>query len=138
MDDIHQVRRSFARCTIKGDIVGRFYEIFLDSHPAIKPMFANTDLENQKKLLHHGINLTIMFAEGSPVGQGGIDRISQSHCRARMNINPDLYPHWKSSLLKAISEFDPEFNDTLRAIWDRVLQKSIDHISASYEKEVTV
>ncbi len=133
MNDFEIVAQSFVRCMIKGDVIGRFYEIFLDSHPDIKHRFANTDFDSQKHLLRQGINLAIMFASGNPVGQNGIKRIRKSHRKSGLNITPDLYPYWKNSFLQATSEFDPEFSDELKRQWDSVLQKSIDYIIDGYD-----
>ena len=48
MSDVEDVKQSFARCMIHGDMVGRFYDIFLESSPGIKPLFAKTDFDSQK------------------------------------------------------------------------------------------
>ena len=134
MINIELVKKSFDRCAAKGDIIGDFYDIFLESHPDISPQFANTNFVQQKKLLLQGLDLTIMFATDEPVGKIGINRIKKSHCKTALNITPELYPYWKQSLLRAISELDPEFSDKLKEQWDLVLQKSIDYIISGYEE----
>lgn len=133
MIDIEQVKRSFDRCAAHGDIIDDFYKIFLDSHHDIKPRFDHTNFDSQKKLLLQGLDLTIMFASDQPVGRIGINRIKKSHCRAVLDIPPDLYPYWKKSFLTAISVLDPEFSDELKEQWDWVLQKSIDYIISGYD-----
>ena len=133
MNNGEDVKQSFARCMIKGDIVGRFYEIFLNSHADIKPRFAQTDFDTQKHLLRQSINLAMMFASDNQVGKNGISRIRQSHTKSGLNIPPALYPYWKKSFIQAASEFDPEFSDELRKQWDMVLQKTIDFIIQGYE-----
>ena len=133
MNDFEEVKQSFARCMIKGDVVGRFYDIFLDSHPEIKPRFANTDFDSQKHLLRQGVNLAIMFASDNPVGKKGIERIRKSHSKLSLDIPPNLYSYWKKSFIQAASEFDPEFSDELEKQWDLVLQKTISYIIDGYE-----
>ena len=133
INNSESVKLSFARCIIKGDVVGRFYEIFLDSHPDIKPRFAKTDFDSQKQLLRQSVNLAIMFANDHPVAINGINRIRQSHSQSGMNIPPDLYHYWKKSFIQAATEFDPEFSDKLNRQWDSVLQKTIDFIIEGYE-----
>ncbi len=133
MNDCEEVKQSFARCMIKGDIVGRFYEIFLESHPDIKPRFANTDFDSQKLLLRQSVNLAMMFASDNQVGQKGIKRIRKSHSKSGLNIPPNLYPYWKKSFIQAASEFDQEFSGGLNRQWDMVLQKTIDFIVKGYE-----
>lgn len=130
--EVEDVKHSLGRAILNGDVIGRFYEIFLDSNAGIKPLFVNTDLSKQKKLLHQGLNLAIMYADGSMIGKTGINRIQKSHSRSAMNISPILYPYWKRSLIQAISEFDPKFTPKIKSEWDRTLQKAIDHICAGY------
>ena len=118
---------------ITGDVMGKFYDVFLDSHSDIKPRFANTDFDAQKRLLRQSINLAIMFANDNPVGKKGIERIRNSHRKARLNILPELYPYWKKSFIQVVDEFDPEFSDELKKQWDTVLQKTIDYVVDGYE-----
>jgi len=133
MIDIEEVKKSFDRCSSNGDIIDKFYSLFLDSHSNIGPRFANTNFDTQKKLLLQGLDLTIMFATDEHVGKIGINRIRKSHNKSGLNIPPELYPYWKVSFLQAISEMDPEFTDELKQQWDMVLQKAIDYIIDGYE-----
>ncbi len=133
MEDVNHVRDSFGRCTLKGDLIGRFYEIFLDSHPDIKTKFANTDLSLQKELLRKSISLAIMFADNKVFGKMGIEKIKGTHKRTELNIHPNLYVHWRASLVQAISEFDPDFNSELKSEWEEVLKKTTDFISTGYD-----
>ena len=129
---VQLAKDSYTRSAGK-DVIGRFYEIFLKSHPHIAPLFAETDFVAQKETLNHGMHLAIMFAEGQALGKTGLERIRQSHCRNRLNISPMLYPYWKKSFLQAISETDPQFNEETRKAWDSVLQQTIDFISGGYD-----
>jgi len=133
MNDFEEVKQSLARCMITGDVIGRFYDIFLESHPDIKPRFAHTDFDSQKHLLRQSVNLAIMFANGNAVGKRGIERIRKSHSKVNFNIPPDLYPYWKKSFIQAASELDLEFTDELKKQWDCVLQKTIDFVIEGYE-----
>ncbi len=133
MNDPEEVKQSLVRCMITGDVIGRFYEIFLDSHPDIKPRFANTEFDTQKQLLRQSVNLAIMFANENDVGKKGIGRIRKSHNKSSLNIPPELYPYWKKSFIQAASEFDLEFSDELKQQWDSVLQKTIDFVIDGYE-----
>lgn len=133
MIDAAEVEESFERCLLKGDVVERFYALFMDSHPDIKPRFANTNFDSQKKLLRQSIGLAILHARNNPVGRIGIDRLARSHSKSGLNIPPHLYAYWKKSFLQAVAEFDSEFSQELNVGWERVLQKAIDDISAGYE-----
>ena len=131
---ITRVKLSYGRALLKGDLIDRFYDIFLVSHPEIKPKFSKTNFEQQKGLLKHGINLMISFAGKSSTGMSGLTRIQQSHSIGRMNIEPKFYTYWGNSLLKAISEFDPEFSDSLKEDWRKVLRVGIEFIISGYKK----
>ncbi|PIQ23254.1 globin [bacterium (Candidatus Blackallbacteria) CG17_big_fil_post_rev_8_21_14_2_50_48_46] len=135
MKDSDFVKLSFGRCLNQTDIIGRFYQIFLDSHPDIRPMFANTNFEVQKGLLRQGINLALMFADDNPVGKSGLARIRESHGKKNLNIRPELYSYWKRSFMQAISECDNEYSPEIRAHWDRILQKAIDYIISGYDEQ---
>jgi hemoglobin-like flavoprotein len=130
-DAVEIVKSSFTRCMGK-DLIGHFYDIFLKSNPQIAPRFARTDFQAQKDLLKHGIHLAIMFAQENPLGKKGLARIRKSHRKANLDIPPVLYPCWKSSFLRAVSDLDPEFSEESRKAWDVVLQNAIDYISSGY------
>jgi len=131
-DDIEAVKNSFGRALIKGDLIGRFYEIFLKSHPSIGPMFEKTDLAKQKQLLTQGINLIVLYAEGKSVGLSGLSRIRESHSKGKMNISPTYYNFWKESLITAITEFDPQMSSSLLNSWNKVIVKGIKFITEGY------
>ena len=132
MENRDEVALSFGRCITRGDVVGRFYELLTGSHPDIRRRFEKTDFDSQKHLLRQGVNLVLMFANDLPVGRSGLARIRKSHSSSALNIPPEFYPYWKSSLLDAVSEFDPEFSDALRLRWAAVLQKGIDYVAGGF------
>lgn len=62
---IRKVKRSFSRSFIGGtDLIQTFYDIFLESHPSIAPLFAESDFAQQKLLLRQGINCLSCFLKG--------------------------------------------------------------------------
>ena len=131
-EKIAMVQNSYGRCLASGDVLETFYQEFLKSSPEIKVRFANTDFDNQKKLLKHGINLMIMFAGDGFAGQSGLKRIRESHDHNHLNIKPELYGLWKSCLMSAIKQHDYKFNDLVEASWNAVLDKGIDYIKFGY------
>lgn len=127
-----KVRESFGRCLLEGDVFQYFYDRFLQSHMDIAKKFRTTDLNQQKRLLHDGINLAIMFAEGNSVGRYGIERIAESHKKSGLDISPHLYSYWLESFIDAVAAFDPEFRLDIEAEWREVLSKAIEFIKARY------
>jgi hemoglobin-like flavoprotein len=132
MTDYAAVSRSYERCLRKGDLMQRFYDLFMASEADIASRFARTDFAAQKRLLQQSISLAILFAAGDPVGRIGIERIRNSHAQDRMDIAPRYYAYWKSAFLRAIEEFDPEFGEGLAHAWEAVLQKTVDHVAGGY------
>lgn len=63
-----EVTRSFNRVRNDG-LAERFYEIFLEADPRIRPMFKNTDFKRQRDLLIHAIVMLIEYADGKPLGK---------------------------------------------------------------------
>jgi hemoglobin-like flavoprotein len=128
------VQLSFGRCLAHGDLVQRFYDIFLESNPRVAPMFKHTDFEKQKGLLRHGLNLMIMFAKGDAAGQLGLQRLKKSHSKINLNIYPELYKYWQNSLIKAVSEFDRKFDDNIKNAWEEVISYGVDYIKSGYDE----
>ncbi|ELR71119.1 hypothetical protein C900_03083 [Fulvivirga imtechensis AK7] len=126
------VQNSYGRCLSSGKLLETFYENFLSSSRDVADKFRNTDFEQQRKLLRHGINLMIMYAAGNIAGQTGLKRIKESHSRGRMNIEPRFYALWKAALIKAIAEHDRDFNVEIKAAWNEVLDKGIVLITEGY------
>jgi len=130
--EIQHVQTSYGRALWDLDFLDNFYEIFLDSHPEIRPRFANTDFVKQKDLLRHGLMSVLMFAEGQPSARSCLERIRDTHSRKKMGISPDLYAHWTDSLIKAVAKSDPKFDQTLEASWRKVIAPAVEFIRSGY------
>lgn len=126
------VQNSYGRCLSSGKLLETFYENFLSGSKDVADKFRNTDFEQQRKLLRHGINLMIMYAAGNIAGQTGLKRIKESHSRGRMNIEPRFYVLWRAALMKAIATHDRDFNNDVKAAWEEVLDKGIAFIKEGY------
>lgn len=124
------VQQSYGRCCLNPTFVDRFYEIFLASHPAIAPMFGNTDFAEQQALLRTGVSLVLMQATGHSVTKDVLSRIAESHGVKRMNIDPNLYQYWIDSFVAAVKECDPQYTAALGGEWRKVLRNGVDYIVA--------
>ncbi|WP_324780618.1 globin [Thiobacillus sedimenti] len=114
-DDLQQ---SYGRCLREKNFIARFYEIFLDSHPAIAPMFAATDFQKQRMALRRGISAAISHAGGSSLSKRTVDRMADVHSRTgHAPVLPELYPYWVDSLVQAVGEVDPEATPQLLERW---------------------
>jgi hemoglobin-like flavoprotein len=114
-DDLQQ---SYGRCLREKNFIERFYEIFLVSHPAIKPMFDKTDFQTQRMALRHGISAAISHASGSSLTKRTMDQMAAVHSRTgHAPVSPDLYPYWVDSLVQAVEETDPQATPQLLSRW---------------------
>lgn len=114
-DDLQQ---SYGRCLREKNFIARFYEIFLDSHPAIAPMFAATDFQKQRMALRRGISAAISHAGGSSLSKRTVDQMADVHSRTgHAPVPPELYPYWVNSLVQAVGEVDPEATPQLLERW---------------------
>lgn len=127
------VKKSLGRCLMNGDVFSTFYDIFLDSDPRIRELFANTHWEEQKRLLRQGVNNVISYYGGSATAQSAMDRIRKTHCRSAMDIPPDLYDHWVTSMVSAVQRHDPQFTPELEKYWTEVLTYGVEYVRAGYE-----
>lgn len=130
--DFDKVSKSFNRCKDNPRFMPRFYEIFIKSNPRIAPYFAKTDMAKQHGLLKEGLELLIMFGFGSLKAKSYMVKMGEMHNRNHINVPPDLYPFWVSSMVAAVRDIDPEFTPEIEVSWRRHLQKGIDRIISAY------
>ena len=132
MEGLAEVKQSYGRACLQPKFFDRFYDIFLQSSPRIKPMFANTDFKKQKEALRTGLAMLLAHVEGKAAGTMTVNRIAESHKKTKMNIEPNLYPFWIKSLVKAVKEHDQQWNADLEGKWEKCLKVGVDHIVAQY------
>lgn len=133
-DAYHDVKISFGRCLVNGDLIQKFYERFLDSDPRLPFMFENTDFSEQRELLSHSINLAILFAGGSEVGKEGLAKVRKSHSRKELNIPPEMYPLWINSFLETVKEMDDKLDGKVLGEWTEVLNIAVNFIKGGYKE----
>lgn len=119
---------SYGRCCVHSAFFDRFYEIFLGSDPAIRPMFVRTNFAKQKALLREGVSMLLMHPEGKPVGTACLDRIAEAHSPRRMNVTPQLYEFGITGLMKTVKEFDGEWTTDVEAEWRRALHAGVHYL----------
>lgn len=125
---VSDVVASYGRCCVHPAFFDRFYEIFLASAPAIRPMFARTNFAKQKSLLREGVSMLLMHLEGKSVGTACLDRLAESHSPSRMNVTARLYELWITSLVKTVKEFDDECTADVEAEWRKALHVGVHYL----------
>lgn len=132
-DQFDDVQASYGRCLRQKGFISRFYEVLMESHPDIWPMFQRTDFGQQRKALRRGISISISFAAGSPSAKISMDHMADVHSRiGRAPVEPHYYQYWIDSLIKTISEVDPRFSPQLEKRWREAMQRTIDYFSQVY------
>ncbi|MFA0963638.1 globin [Roseivirga sp. BDSF3-8] len=129
---VKTAQESYGRCLANGNMLESFYDKFLSKSPLIKDRFKDTDFESQYKLLRHGINLMLMYAQGNIAGKSGLERIRYSHSREQMAIPPYSYDLWKAALLEVLPLHDRKYNAEVKAAWSEVMDFGIEHIRSGY------
>lgn len=129
-DDLQQ---SYGRCLRGKNFIERFYEIFLESHPEIRPMFDKTDFQTQRMALRHGISAAISHAAGSSLTKRTMDQMAAAHSRkGYAPVPPGLYPYWVDSLVQAVKEMDPQATPQLLSRWRQGMSIVTDDFSRRY------
>src|SRR5215203_2137433 len=119
---------SLERCVQHPEFISRFYEIFLNSDPAIAEKFKNTDFHRQKRMLKASLYLLIFVAEGKEEGFAHMKRITELHGHGQLGIPAFMYDLWLASLLKAVGEFDLGYNPDVEAAWREMLSQGIEYM----------
>lgn len=127
-NSISAVKNSYGRCLINKDFFNKFYHSFVNSHADIQARFSQANEKEQMKMIQHGVNLVLMYIQGGPgsTGEFGLNRVKKGHG----SIPTELYPYWKSTLIKTVSEFDRKFDSNLKHQWEQVLDIGIDYFTA--------
>ena len=133
-DQYEDLQQSYGRCLRTGRFIERFYEVFMDSDPRIRPLFAGTDMGRQRMALRRGISVAIFHAAGSPLSRRATAEMACVHARrGRAPVDPALYPYWIESLLKVVAEADPEADEALLARWRQAMEVVCRTFAAHYQ-----
>ena len=124
------VQASYGRCMRQKGFITRFYELLLAKDERIPAMFDRTDWTQQNKALRRGISIALTFAGGSNIVQRSMDEMADVHSRkGKAPVDPELYQHWRESLLEAVREFDQKLTPALEKHWAEALEKTTDYFT---------
>ena len=124
-------QQSYSRCLRSPDFFERFYELLLDSHPAIAPMFAQTYFPRQRQLLKHGLGLLLSY--GNKPDEALLDRLAARHSTSALNVAPELYASFVDSLVRVVGERDPKFDEGVEQAWREVVAPGIRYMQDRYD-----
>lgn len=122
VDQYEDLQRSYGRCLRDKAFIGRFYDVLLESHPDIAPLFAETDFNRQRMAMRRGISAAIFHAAGSTLTRRTVEQMADAHSRrGRCPVDPALYPYWIDSLVTVIEATDPEMDEQLSMRWRQAM-----------------
>lgn len=117
---------SYLRCIEDESFFVRFYEVFLESDPFIKKMFADVDFENQRNLIRRGMMSILTYLnEDSVAGKVTLRRLKGTHGPEGMNIQLTHYNIWRDTMLQTVKAVDTEMDDDLANLWREALDRGI-------------
>lgn len=127
--------RSFERCRARDDrepFFESFYNRYLKTDQRVAKVFANTDMVRQQKMLEKSFyRLLIFYVNNS--ADDYIEQIAIRHNRNNLNITPDLYDLWLQALIETVSDYDPDFDDSIELSWRLVFSSGITYMKFKYD-----
>jgi hypothetical protein len=122
--------RSYGRCCNDEAFFEDFYQTLMGKSEAIRAMFINTDMAEQRRLVRAGLMWLIMYAQGSEGSK--IEHLTRTHDRHHMNVHPDYYAYWVDSLMETVAQYDPKFDASLENAWRETLRPGIEMMKNGY------
>lgn len=124
---------SYGRCVLSPSYFDEFYGSFLAKSAEFATMFRHTDMNKQKLLLREGISLMLSIAK-DPGGfaRDRLEHLGDSHSRAKLNIRPELYSLWVSSLLETVRKHDPMYSAAVESSWQESLEVGLTIMKSRY------
>ncbi len=120
--NIPLIRSSFeAVKPISNEAMTHFYETLFQNFPAVKPLFAHTDLERQKKSLIHALAYIVDHLDDSDHLVEYLKKLGSSH--VKYSIQDEHYPMIGQSLLSTLKFFfKGNWNAELEMEWTHAYQ----------------
>ena len=108
---LSNVKTTFYTCMSEGEFVNRFYELLVETCPPLEFDLEGKNLQEKENMLRE--TMEMVFQQG------------QGNFESRQSTNPLLNPlyreFWITTLVKAISEYDDDFDTQRMREWREVL-----------------
>lgn len=128
----HQIaQQSYSRCLRSPDFLARFYELLLESDPAVPPLFEKTEFPRQYRLLQHALGLLLSY--GNRPDDMLLERLAAKHSKQSIDVAPPMYALFVDSLLATIREFDERCDGSVEAAWREALRPGVDFMKSRYD-----
>ena len=114
--------------------LSHFYQQFIASSPEISEKFVNTDFNQQTEMLRKSISELVHFYISKKVSSK-LYMIGQSHNKDNLNISPNMYDLWLTTLVSTVATYDDEFSPRVELAWHIILAPGIAFMKYSYDHE---
>lgn len=112
--NVQLLRSSFELIAPRADeLAERFYQILFEDNPGVKPMFANTDMKNQQKMLIGALSAVMDLLDKPEELTKVLHDMGAKH--AEYDVKEEQFPAVGAALLKTLEEiagdaWSPELN----------------------------
>ena len=119
-DELHQLRKSFARVEAMGHVGALFfYQRLFSVAPSVRPLFS-TDIEVQSKKLTQMLTSVLGLAEKPEEFRSTLEQLGARH--VQYGALPDHYPIVVDALLEMLGTvLGADFTPKLRSLWTGLL-----------------
>lgn len=125
-------KASYDRCCKSPDFLQTFYRNFLTACPEAAPHFAQTNFEQQTKLLRHAIGLLLIFPKQPTREPTLLARVAERHSRRDLNIDPALYRPFIDALITTVKQFDGECTPAVEAAWRETVAPGVAYMKSKH------
>ena len=122
--------QSLERCRKDEKFMERFYEHFMASSPAIREKFAKTDWQRQYRMIVESFEIMVQAQARGTENDPELWRIAVLHGDHGHKILGWMYENWLESLLKAVKETDPQYDEDIDLVWHRTMSQGIAFMKA--------
>jgi len=134
---VNAFNNSLNRCQTNPQFLSLFYKKFVISNEEIREKFSNTNMADQKMILHASLYMIMLATRGNETASVYMDRVSKRHSKSELNIRPELYDIWLTTLLETVREVDPDFNEEVEEAWYKVMKYGINYMTSRYEDGIS-
>ncbi len=126
-------RRTLESETDRDEFFDAFYESFVSKSADIAAKFAETDMQQQKRMLYRSLHHMVDFSVERRASED-LRRIAERHSESQLDITPGLYDFWLDSLIETLQLFDPHFTEEVELAWRVVLAPGIAYMRFKHDK----
>ena len=125
--DIALLRSTFEAVRPRADEVARaFYGRLLGTFPQVRPLFANTDFDAQRKSLVQSLATVVSLVDRPDELGPVLTQLGESH--NSYGVEPGMYAYVSYSLLATLAEtFGDDWTEEAAVTWEAAL----DHVSSA-------